>query len=607
VAGFAARSEIYLVSRAQVQIREAEKMAQRLADQLVARLAEAGVERVYGVVGDSLNPLTDALRLNNKVKWIHVRNEEAGAFAAGAEAQLTGKLTACAGSCGPGNLHLINGLFDAHRSNAPVLAIASHIPTSEIGTSYFQETHPQNLFQECSHYCEMITNPAQFERVLHIAMQNAIGKSGVGVIVLPGDLCGVEVPAQTGSRSLVSQRPSIRPSQKDLARLADLINSAKKVALFCGIGCENAHDEVVALAEKLKSPVAHSYRGKPFVEYNNPYDVGMTGMIGFGMAYEAIHECDLLLLLGTDFPYDKFLPTKTKIAQIDIRVECLGRRSKLDLGLWGDVRETLQALLPMLNAKADREYLDSTVRKHKEKLRKMNVYVDHVGKRLPMHPEPVAAALSELAAPDAIFTADTGMCNVWSARYIKSTKDRRLIGSFNHGSMANALPQAIGAQCAYPGRQVVAMCGDGGFAMLMGDLLTITQYDLPIKLLVFDNGALGMVKLEMETGGWPDYQTDLKNPNFAKLAEAVGMMGVRIENPADLNSGLKKALAHPGPALIDVVTDPNALSIPSHADRSQAVGFALAMGKMILSGNIEEVVATIEGNVRHVGESLESL
>jgi pyruvate dehydrogenase (quinone) len=333
----------------------------------------------------------------------------------------------------------------------------------------------------------------------------------------------------------------------------------------------------------------------------------MTGMIGFGMCYEAIHECDLLILLGTDFPYDKFLPTKTKIAQIDIRVDHLGRRSRLDLGIWGDVRETLQALLPMVSAKSDREYLDTTVRKHKEKLRKMNVYVDHVGKRTPMHPEPVAATLSELAAPDAIFTVDTGMCNVWSARHVKATKGRRIIGSFNHGSMANALPQSIGAQCAFPGRQVIALCGDGGFAMSLGDILTITQYNLPIKLVVFDNSALGMVKLEMETAGMPDFQTDLKNPNFAKMAEAIGIMGVRIENPADLSSGIKKALEASGPALIDVVTDANALSIPSHADRSQAVGFALAMGKMILSGNIEEVVATIEGNIRHTGEALESM
>jgi pyruvate dehydrogenase (quinone) len=582
-------------------------MPHRVADELIRRLAEAGVERIYGVVGDSLNPVTDALRLNNKVKWIHVRHEEAGAYAAGAEAQLTGKLAACGGSCGPGSLHLINGLYDAHRSNAPVLAIASHIPTSEIGTGYFQETHPEILFKECSNYCEMVSNPKQFERVLHIAMQSALGKGGVAVIVLPGDVGGADFPAEGIPRSLVGHRPTIRPGEKDLARLADMINSSRKVALFCGIGCENAHDQVVALAEKVKSPVAHTYRGKPFIDYDNPYDVGMTGLIGFGMAYEAIHECDLLLLLGTDFPYDKFLPTKCKIAQIDVRVDNLGRRSRLDLGIWGDVRETLQALLPLLNAKTDREYLDTTVRKHKEKLRKMNVYVDHVGKRTPMHPEPVAATLSEFAAPDAIFTADTGMCNVWSARHIKATKDRRIIGSFNHGSMANALPQSIGAQFAYPGRQVIALCGDGGFAMTMGDILTITQYNLPIKLVVFDNSALGMVKLEMETAGMPDFQTDLKNPNFAKMAEAIGIMGVRIENPADLASGVKKALEHSGPALIDVVTDANALSIPSHADRSQAVGFALAMGKMVLSGNIEEVVATIEGNIRHTGEALESI
>src|SRR6202162_2071573 len=575
-------------------------MPHRVADELVSRLVEVGVERIYGVVGDSLNPVTDALRLNGKLKWIHVRHEETGAFAAGAEAQLSGKLTACAGSCGPGNLHLINGLFDAHRSNAPVLAIASHIPTSEIGTGYFQETHPEILFKECSHYCEMISNPKQFERVLHIAMQSALEKGGVSVIVLPGDVGGADMPAEGTPRSLVSRRPSIRPGEKDLARLAELINSSRKVALFCGIGCDNAHDEVVALAEKVKAPVGHTYRGKPFVDYDNPYDVGMTGMIGFGMAYEAIHECDLLLLLGTDFPYDKFLPTKSKIAQIDIRVDHLGRRSRLDLGIWGDVRETLQALLPMLDTKPDREFLDTILRKHKEALRKINVYVDHVGKRTPMHPEPVAAALSEIAAPDAIFTADTGMCNVWSSRYIRATKDRRLIGSFTHGSMANALPQAIGAQLCYPGRQVIALAGDGGLAMLMGDLLTLTQYDLPIKIVVFNNSVLGMVKLEMEVAGLPDYQTDLKNPNFAKLAEAIGIMGVRIENPADVSSGLKKALEHSGPAVVDVVTDPNAVSLPSHIEPGMVVGFGLTMGKLVLSGHIDEVVDTIETNIRHI-------
>lgn len=582
-------------------------MAHRVADELIRRLVEAGVERIYGVVGDSLNPVTDALRLNNKIKWIHVRHEETGAFAAGAEGQLTGKLAACAGSCGPGNLHLINGLFDAHRSNAPVLAIASHIPSSEIGTGYFQETHPEILFKECSHYCELISNPKQFERVLHIAMQNAVGKGGVGVIVLPGDVAGMDLPADGSSRSLTGRRPTVRPSEKELAQLAELINSSKKIALFCGIGCADAHDEVVALAGKLKSPVGHSYRGKAFVEYDNPFDVGMSGLLGYGAAYRAMHECDLLLLLGTDFPYDKFMPTKPKIVQVDIRVDHLGRRSKLDLGLWGDVRETIRALLPMVDTKSDRSFLDAMLGRQKEAVRGLNVYVDHIGKRTPMHPEPVAAALSEIAAPDAIFTADTGMCNVWSSRYIRATKDRRLIGSFTHGSMANALPQAIGAQLCYPGRQVIAMCGDGGFAMLMGDFLTLTQYNLPIKVLVFNNSALGMVKVEMEVAGLPDYQTDLKNPNFAKLAEAIGIMGVRIENPADVSSGLKKALQHSGPALIDVVTDPNALSLPSHIAPEMVVGFGLTMGKLVLSGHIDEVLDTIETNIRHMGGALDSM
>jgi pyruvate dehydrogenase (quinone) len=575
-------------------------MAHRIADELVSRLVEVGVERIYGVVGDSLNPVTDALRLNGKIRWIHVRNEESGAFAAGAEAQLSGKLAACAGSCGPGNLHLINGLFDAHRSSAPVLAIASHIPTSEIGTGYFQETHPEILFKECSHYCELISNPKQFERVLHIAMQSAAGKGGVSVIVLPGDVAGMDLPADGSSRSLVSRRPAGRPSEKELAGLAELINASKKVVLFCGIGCAGAHAEVISLAKKLQSPVGHSYRGKPFVEYDNPFDVGMSGLLGFGAAYQAMHECDLLLLLGTDFPYSKFLPTKPKIAQVDVRVENLGRRSKLDLGLWGDVGETIRALLPMVETKTDRSFLDGMLGKTKEARRRLNVYVDHAGKRTPIHPEPVASALSEIAEADAIFTADTGMCNVWSSRYIRATQERRLIGSFTHGSMANALPQAIGAQCCYPDRQVIAMCGDGGLAMLMGDLLTLTQHDLPIKIVVFNNSALGMVKLEMEVAGLPDYQTDLKNPNFAKLAEAIGIMGVRIENPADVTAGLKKALQHSGPALIDVVTDPNAVSLPSHIAPEMVVGFGLAMGKLVLSGHIDEVVDTIETNLRHI-------
>ena len=575
-------------------------MARRVADELVTRLVNAGVQRMYGIVGDSLNPVTDAVRRNGKLQWIHVRHEEAGAFAAGAEAQLTGRLTACAGSCGPGNLHLINGLFDAHRSMAPVVAIASQIPTTEIGTGYFQETHPEILYKECSHYCELVSTPKQFPRVFHSAMQNAVGRGGVGVIVLPGDVAGMEIPSGALPDAVVQRRPSIRPCDDDIERLADLLNTAGRVTLFCGFGCADAHDEVLALAERLKAPVGYAYRGKSHVAYDNPFDVGMNGLLGYGAAYRAMHECDVLVLLGTDFPYDKFLPTKPTVVQVDIRVEHLGRRSKVDLALWADVRETIQALLPKLETKTDRSFLDAMLRQHREAVRKLNVYVDHVGKRRPMHPEPVAAALNEIAASDAIFTADTGMCNVWSSRYITPARERRLIGSFMHGSMANALPQAIGAQLAFPGRPVISMSGDGGLAMLMGDLLTVVQYDLPIKILVFNNSSLGMVKLEMEVAGFPDWQTGLKNPNFAKLAEAIGILGVRIEDPADLRSGLKQALEHRGAALIDVVTDPNALSMPSHITADQVEGFGITMTKLVLSGRVDEVVDTIEANIRNI-------
>ena len=575
-------------------------MVHRVADELIERLVEAGVERIYGIVGDSLNPVTDAIRRNGSLKWIHVRHEESAAFAAGAEAQLTGRLTACAGSCGPGNLHLINGLFDCHRSMAPVLAIASHIPTGQIGTAFFQETHPEILFKECSHYCELISNPKQTARVLHIAMQTAVGKGGVSVVVLPGDVAGMHLAKDHVPRSVLTHRPAVRPCDQDLARVADVLNSAKRVALFCGFGCASAHDDVVALADTLKAPVGYAYRGKPFVGYDNPYEIGMSGLLGFGSAYQAMHECDVLLLLGTNFPYDNFLPAKPTIIQVDLRVEQLGRRSKVDVALCGDTGETIRALLPMLEPKKDRSFLDSMLSKHREAVERLNVYLDHIGNHHPMHPEPVAAGLSDIARDDAIFTADTGMCNVWSSRYIQPRRGRRLIGSLMHGSMANALPQAIGAQLAFPDRQVISMSGDGGLAMLMGELLTVIQYDLPIKILLFNNSALGMVKLEMEVAGLPDWQTDLKNPNFAKVAEAMGFMSIRIEHPADVQSGIKKALDHSGPALIEAITDPNVLSLPPHITFDQMEGFGLATMKLVLSGRVDEVVNTIKANIPHI-------
>ncbi len=575
-------------------------MARTVGEHLVDTLARAGVRQIYGVVGDSLNPVTDALRRSGTIKWVDVRHEESGAFAAGAQAQLTGQLAVCAGSCGPGNLHLINGLFDAHRSMAPVLAIAAHIPSSEIGTGYFQETHPEQLFRECSHYCEMVSNAHQAPRVLHSAMQHAVSQRGVSVIVLPGDVAGLEEPPNGLAQGAMTACLQVRPCDGDLARLADLINQSKRVTLFCGAGCGGAHDEVVALSNKLNAPVGYSFRGKEWMEYDNPNAVGMTGLLGWGAAYKAMHSCDVLVLLGTDFPYETFMPANPKIAQVDIRAERLGRRSKLDLGLCGDIGETIRALLPLVRPNADRTFLDAMLEQHKVARRKLRAYVDHVGKRRPIHPEHVAATVNELAAKDAVFTVDTGMCCVWGARYVEAAKNRRLLGSFNHGSMANALPQAIGAQTAYPGRQVISFCGDGGLAMLMGELLTLAQYQLPVKIILFDNHRLGMVSLEQEVAGFPQYGVELKNPNFAKVAEAIGLTGLRVEDPAEVRGAVEKALATTGPVLVDAVTDPNVLAMPPKATVQQAKGFAMAMTKMVFTGEAEDVLGTVMANWREM-------
>jgi pyruvate dehydrogenase (quinone) len=577
-------------------------MAKRTAaDQFVEILLAAGVQRMYGVVGDSLNPVVDAVRHHDGIDWIHVRHEEAGAFAAGAEAQLTGRLVACAGSCGPGNLHLINGLYDAHRSMAPVLALAAQIPSTEIGTGYFQETHPTLSFQECSHYCELVTRPEQLPRVTQIAVQQAIGRGGVGVVALPGDVADAAASdAHLEHTYRLDQRPSARPSDAVLDELVGLVNGARRVMLFCGRGVAGAHDEVLALAERLKAPVGHALRGKEWIQYDNPYDVGMSGLLGYGACYEAMHSCDLLVLLGTDFPYVQFMPTKPKIVQVDIRRERLGSRSRLDLGVWGDVKETVRALAPRVAEKPDRTFLDQMLGRHRELLGRMRAYADEVRGHRPIHPEHVAATLDELAADDAIFTVDTGMPTVWAARFISATARRRILGSFVHGSMANALPQAIGTQLPDRGRQVIAMCGDGGFAMLMGDFLTLLQYDLPVKVVIFDNGSLGMVALEMLVAGYPPYQTALKNPDFAAMARAAGVTGIRIEDPSDVRDGLRQALEADGPVLVDVLTDPNALSMPPKITGEQVKGFALAMSRLVLSGDADEVVNMARSNLRNL-------
>ncbi|WP_329284280.1 pyruvate dehydrogenase [Streptomyces sp. NBC_00691] len=574
---------------------------QNVAEQFVDILVRAGVRRLYGVVGDSLNPVVDAIRRTPSLDWIQVRHEEVAAFAAGAEAQITGGLAACAGSCGPGNLHLINGLYDAHRSMAPVLALASHIPSSEIGLSYFQETHPDQLFRECSHYSELISNPRQMPRLLHTAIQHAVGRGGVSVVSLPGDIASQPAPEKAVETALVTSRPTVRPGDAEIDALVRMIDAADRVTLFCGSGTAGAHPEVMQFAERIKSPVGHALRGKEWIQYDNPYDVGMSGLLGYGAAYEATHECDLLILLGTDFPYNAFLPDDVKIVQVDVRPEHLGRRSRLDLAVWGDVRETLRCVTPRVRAKTDRRFLDKMLKKHADALEGVvKAYTRKVEKHVPIHPEYVASVIDELADDDAVFTVDTGMCNVWAARYLTPNGRRRIIGSFSHGSMANALPQAIGAQFTDRNRQVVSLSGDGGFSMLMGDFLTLVQYDLPVKVIVFNNSALGMVELEMLVSGLPSYGTTNKNPDFAAIARAAGAYGVRVEKPKHLASALKDAFKHKGPALVDVVTDPNALSIPPKISADMVTGFALSASKIVLDGGVGRMVQMARSNLRNV-------
>ena len=576
-------------------------MAKTVADQFVETLAAAGVKRIYGIVGDSLNGLTDALRRQGKLDWVHVRHEEVAAFAAGAEAHLTGELAVCAGSCGPGNLHLINGLFDCHRSRVPVLAIAAQIPSAEIGSGYFQETHPQTLFKECSHYCELISGANQMPRSLEVAIREAVGKRGVSVLVIPGDVAlqpASNVPS-AGPAGLLPAAPVITPARDDLVRLAELLNGASRVTILCGSGCQGAHTELLALGDRLKAPMVHTMRGKEYVEWENPYDVGMTGLIGFSSGYYAMLDCNALLMLGTDFPYRQFYPqgAGVRIAQVDIRAENIGRRAPVDLAIVGDVRATLEALLPLLEQKRDGTHLGQTQKHYAEARKGLNdLAIGTPGKGL-IHPQQIAKAISDHAAKDAVFTCDVGLPTVWAARYLTMNGSRRLIGSFWHGSMANALAQGIGAQAAFPGRQVVSLSGDGGFAMLLGDFLSLVQLNLPVKVVVFNNGALGFIELEQKSSGFLNTGTELQNPNFAAMAEAIGVRGVRLEDPSEVDEGIATAFSHDGPVLVDAVVNRTELAMPPSITMEMAKGFTLYMVKAVMSGRTDEVIDLARTNL----------
>jgi pyruvate dehydrogenase (quinone) len=575
-------------------------MSRKVADLLWEMLANAGVKRCYGIVGDALNPIIDALRRNGKVEFIHVRHEEYGVFAAVAEAYLTGTPVAVCGTAGPGVVHLFNGLMDARKEGAPVIAIAGDVETKLIDTGALEELNPYKFFETASLYTARLVNPEQARPIISTAILTAIMEKGPTVISIPADVASADAGDQS-PEIRIPATPVVRPSDSDLNKLASMINDAKTVAIFGGDGCRDATREVIQLAEKVKAPVGYSFRGKQWLEHDNPNAVGMTGLLGYGGAYGAINEADLLLLLGTDFPFSEFLPgAKVKKVQIDKNPKHIGRRTAVDLGLVGDIKATLTAVLGSVKDKTEHRFLDKHLADTKSFYELLQHYVVKGPGIKPIRPEFLAATLSEVAADDAMFFVDTGTACIWMARHVNVGGNRRLFGSFSWASMANAAPNAFGAALAYPGRQAIAMCGDGGFTMLgLGDLLTQVERKTPVVQIILNNGSLDFVNIEQQEAGMMPFGVEFKNPDFAKVAEAMGAKGIRIENPGDVRDGLAAALAHKsGPVVVDAVVDPFALSLPSHVPLHTATGFTLSLAKQVLNGKMDEVIKTIERNVR---------
>ncbi|MFD1872412.1 ubiquinone-dependent pyruvate dehydrogenase [Hymenobacter bucti] len=568
-----------------------------VAEIIIDTLQAAGVKRVYGLVGDSLNGLTDTIRAREGIEFIQVRHEEAGAFAAGAEARMTGSLTVCAGSCGPGNTHLLNGLYDCHRSHMPVLAIAAQIPSVEIGTGYFQETHPERVFQECSHYCEVVATPEQAVRMVESAIQASLGLGGVSVLVIPGDVLHLKADAPAPRIPALGHSSALVPASTKIAEAARLLNECEKVTILAGVGCDSAHAQLLQAAQALQAPVVHALRGKECIEPNNPYDVGLTGLLGMPAGYHALMDADAILMLGTDFPYRQFFPENARVVQVDKRADHIGRRTRVEVGLHGSVIETLGLLLPQLRSRTDAAHLKTAQQRHRDDEAHLAELATGDAGDTSLHPQHVARLLDELSAHDAVYTCDVGTPTIWAARYLHMNGHRRLMGSFIHGSMANALSQAIGIQLASPGRQVIAMCGDGGFAMLLSELLTLRQLKVPVKVIIFNNSAYGFVELEMKAAGTLEYGTTLDNPDFGQLAEAAGIKGFRVSDPAQLESVLREALAHDGPVVVDAVVKRQELSMPPTIDRHQATGFGLYALKALMDGRGGELLEMAKTNL----------
>ncbi|MCO6560452.1 MAG: ubiquinone-dependent pyruvate dehydrogenase [Gilliamella sp.] len=563
-----------------------------VAQIIVDVLSEAGVKHCYGIVGDTLNHITSSIKKSN-IEWVHVRHEEVGAFAAGAEAYLTDQITACAGSCGPGSLHFINGIYEAHRNKVPVVLLASQLVTSQQGTDFPQEVDFESIYKNCSVFCQQINDPTQARQITTAAVQAAINQRGVAVLVVPYNISLIKVEDNSGHK-IYHPKPIIRPSNEELNQIAEILNNNHKIAIFAGQGVCEAHDELIAFAEKLKSPIVHTSRGKDFVEYDNLYNVGMTGMFGMESGTTAIKECDVLIMLGADFAWSQFYPDKAIIIQVDIDATHLGRRHPVSVGVVGSSKPTLAALIPLVDEKQDSKFLEKCRQLYIKAMDKLNKKA--VPSQTMIHPQYLTELVDKYATQDAVLCADVGSAMVWACRHFNTNGKRRTVISLKHGTMANAMPQALGVQKAFPNRQVITLSGDGGISMLLGDLLTTIQENLPIKIIVLNNSSLNFVELEQKSEGLVDHYTDLQNPNFAKVAESMGLFAIRVDNSDSLDEAMQSFLSHQGPALLDVKTSSNELVMPPEIQASQVMGMALYSVKASLQGKMGDVVNLLVDN-----------